>query len=286
MENNKQIKGRTALISGAGSGIGLALAKELGQRGATIIGTDINQDRLDSMMLELKNNGIKAFAYRVDHSNVSDVEALRQKVQKEVGDVDILCANAGIGHGGKTESLTLEEWKWVIDINLWGAIYLIHFFLPSMIERQRGQILITASGSGLFPQAGMAPYCMTKTALVYLAGILRMELNVHHINVSALCPGVIKTNVMKDGRLQGEENRVAAIEFYETKGVSPAIVARAAIKGLLKNKGIIPAPWSHVMIIALLYRFSPDLIIWISRLLYKRGRNFLGPFLQELRQAK
>jgi NAD(P)-dependent dehydrogenase (short-subunit alcohol dehydrogenase family) len=280
MANNKQIKGKTALISGAGSGIGLALAKELGQRGATIIGTDIHKSRLDSMLLELKNSGIKAFAYRVDHSDLANVRAFAKKVQKEVGGVDILCCNAGVGHGGKTESVTLDDWKWVIDINLWGVIYLIHFFLPSMIERKQGQVLITASGSGLFPMAGMAPYCMTKTALVYLTNILRMELKVHNINVSALCPGIIKTNIVKDGKMQGEHNKAAAEEFYETKGVDPAKVAKTAVKGLMKNKGIIPAPWHHVMIPNLLYRLSPSLIVGLGRMLFKHGRNFLGPFLE------
>jgi NAD(P)-dependent dehydrogenase (short-subunit alcohol dehydrogenase family) len=281
MANNKQIKGKTALISGAGSGIGLALAKELGQRGATIIGTDIHKNRLDSMLLELKNRRIKAFAYKVDHSDLSDVKAFAKKVQKEVGGVDILCCNAGVGHGGKFESVTLDDWKWVIDTNLWGVIYLIHFFLPSMVERKQGQILITASGAGLSPLGGMAPYCMTKAALVSLTNVMRMDLKVHNINVSALCPGIIKTNVMKDGKLLGEHNRLAAIEFYETKGVDPAKVAKTAVKGLLKNKGIIPAPWHHVMIPNLLYRLSPALIVGLGRILFKHGRNFLGPYFKD-----
>jgi NADP-dependent 3-hydroxy acid dehydrogenase YdfG len=281
MANNSQVKGKIALISGAGSGIGLALAQEFGQRGATVIGTDINQNRLDRMLAELKNSGVKAFAYRVDHTDRSAVEAFAQKVRKEVGVVDILCANAGVAHGGKTESLALDDWKWVIDINLWGAIYLIHFFLPPMIERKQGQVMITASGSGLFPQAGMAPYCMTKTAMVYLAQILRMELKVHNINVSALCPGIIKTNIAKDSKMLGEHNKAAAVEFYETQGVNPAKVAKTAIKGLMKNKGIIPAPWGQVMIPTLLYRFSPSLMIGIGRLLFKQGRNLLGPFLKD-----
>lgn len=281
MANNKQIKGKTALISGAGSGIGLALAKELGQRGATIIGTDINQSRLDSMLLELKNSGIKAFAYRVDHTDRSAVEALVQKVQKEVGVVDILCCNAGVGHGGKIDSVTLDDWKWVIDINLWGTIYLIHYFLPSMIERQQGQILITASGAGLSPLGCMGPYSMTKAALVSLTSVMRMDLYAHNINVSALCPGIIKTNIMKDAKLSGDHNKAAAEEFYATQGVSPAIVAKTAVKGLMKNKGIIPAPWGQVAIPALLYRISPAMMVGLGRKLFKHGRNLLGPYFKD-----
>lgn len=281
MANNQQIRGKTALISGAGSGIGLALAKELGRQGATIIGTDIHQDRLDSMLFDLEKSGIKAFAYRVDHANLTDVQALVQKVRKEAGGVDILCCNAGVGHGGKIDSITLDDWKWVIDINLWGTIYLIHFFLPSMVERKQGQILITASGAGLSPLGGMAPYSMTKAALVSLTSVMRMDLAVHNINVSALCPGIIKTNIMKDGKLRGEHNRVGAIELYETRGVSPDKIARTAIRGLKKKKGIIPAPWGQVAIPALLYRLSPDLIVGLGRILFRYGRNFLGPYFKD-----
>jgi len=169
----------------------------------------------------------------------------------------------------------------VVDINLWGVIYMIHLFLPSMIERKQGQVLITASGAGLFPLAGMAPYCMSKSALVTLTNILRMELKVHNINVSALCPGIINTNIMKDGKLEGEHNKAAAEEFYKTKGVSPVKVAKTAVKGLKKNKGIIPAPWHQVAIPSLLYRFSPDLIVGLGRLLFKQGRNFLGPYMKD-----
>jgi NAD(P)-dependent dehydrogenase (short-subunit alcohol dehydrogenase family) len=203
MANNKQIAGKIALVTGAGSGIGLALAKELGKRGATVIGTDIKQDRLDSLLFELKNSGVKAFAYKVDHTNRAEVEALAQKVEKEVGPVDILCSNAGVGHGGKVDSITLEDWKWVVDINLWGTIYMIHYFLPPMVKRNQGHIMITSSGAGLCALGYMAAYSMTKAAMVSLVTVMRMDLAAYNINVSALCPGIIKTNVMKDGKLRG-----------------------------------------------------------------------------------
>jgi NAD(P)-dependent dehydrogenase (short-subunit alcohol dehydrogenase family) len=281
MANKAQIAGKTALISGAGSGIGLALARELGKRGATVIGTDIREDRVDSMLGELKNSGIKAFGYKVDHTKLADVEALVQKVQKEVGQVDILCSNAGVGHGGKIDTVTLDDWKWVIDINLWGTIYLINCFLPSMVERKQGQIMITASGAGLCPLGFMAPYSMTKAALVSLVTVMRMDLAIHNINVTALCPGIIKTNVMKDGKLRGKDNTTGAIEFYETKGLDPAMVAKKGVNGLINNKAIIYAPWGQVAIPYLLYRLSPDLVVALGRMLAKQGANFLGPYFKD-----
>ncbi len=281
MANRKDIQGKTALVSGAGSGIGLALIKELGRRGAIVIGTDIHQDRLDRMLADLKGSAVRAFACRVDHSDAAAVQELARNVERDVGPVDILCCNAGVGHGGKFDTLTLEDWKWVVDINLWGVVYLIHFFLPSMVKRKQGDIMITASGAGLSPLGGMAPYCATKAALVSLTSVMRMDLQIHNINVSALCPGIIRTNVMKDGRLRGNANWESAVEFYDSRGVDPAIVARTAVKGMLKNKGIIPAPWGQVAIPHLLYRLSPDLIVGLGRILFKRGRNFLGPYLKD-----
>lgn len=286
MANNQQIKGKTALISGAGSGIGLALAKEFGRLGAKVIGTDIHQNRLDSLLAELKGSGVEAFVYKVDHSNFDEVKALAAKVQKDVGNVDILCCNAGIGIGGKIDAVTLDDWKWIININLWGTIYLINLFLPSMVARKQGNIMITASGAGLCPLGGMGPYSMTKSALVALTTVMRMDLAVHNINVSALCPGVIRTNIMKDGKLFGEENTKNAIEFYEAKGIDPSIVAKTAIKGLMKKKGIIHAPWGQVAVPFIFYRISPTFVVWLGRKLFKQGRNLLGPYLKDEVETK
>ncbi len=279
--NNDQFRGKTALISGAGSGIGLELAKKLGQEGSIIIGTDINSARVEKMMNILQDMGIRAHGYTVDHTDVSAVEALAHKIESEIGPVDILCCNAGVGHGAKIDTIPLKEWKWVMDINLWGVIYMIHVFLPAMIQRKQGQILITASGAGLFPLAGMAPYCMSKSALVTLTNVMRMELKIHDINVSALCPGIINTNIIRDGIIQGEDNKTYAQKFYAAWGTHPSKVAKAAVKGLKRNKGIIITPRYQILMNYLMYRLSPALIVWLGSALFKRGWNFIGPLLKE-----
>ncbi len=276
-----QFHGKIALISGAGSGIGLELAKHLGKEGAIIVGTDINPTRVSEMVNTLKRDGVNVNGYTVDHADVAAVEALARKVLSEVGEVDILCCNAGVGHGKKIDVIPLDEWKWVMDINLWGVIYLIHFFLPAMVAKKQGQILITASGAGLFPLAGMAPYCMTKTAMVTLTNVMRMELKAHNINVSALCPGIINTNIIKDGIIAGDKNKTFAQKFYAAWGTHPSKVAKAAVRGLRKNKGIIVTPRYQLMMNYLMYRISPALIVALGRFLYKRGWNFIGPVLKD-----
>ena len=145
--------GGVALISGAGSGIGLELARAFGRAGAAVVGTDINAERIGKLVAELKAQGVSAFGYRVDHAKGEEVEALAARVTAEVGPVDILCPNAGVGHMGKIGSIPEKEWRWVLDINLWGIIHMVNVFIPSMIERKRGWVLITASGAGLTPIA-------------------------------------------------------------------------------------------------------------------------------------
>lgn len=278
--SSQSFQGKKALISGAGSGIGLELAKAFGRQGAVIIGTDINENRVQEMVATLKAMGVSATGYTVNHADPADVEALSKRVLEENGPIDILCCNAGVGHGKAFEQTFLEDWKWVMDINLYGAVYLVHYFLPSMIERKHGHILLTASGAGLFPIAGMAPYCMSKSAMVVLANVLRMELKMHNINVSALCPGIINTQIIKDGRMGNEKGQAAAEKFYAKQGVSPAVVARSAVNGVSRNKALIQTPVYHVAGMYLMYRLLPNLLLWIGSLLRKRGWSFLGPFLK------
>ncbi len=273
-------KDQIALISGAGSGIGLELAKELGRRGAAIIGTDLNDGRIQSMTETLGSMGIAAKGYIVDHTRREDVARLADEIAAEKKGVDILCCNAGVGHGGRIETISLEDWKWVMDINLWGAIFLVHYFLPSMLQKRKGHILITASGAGLFPIAGMAPYCMSKSAMVTLAHTLRMELKVSNINVTALCPGIINTNIIKDGRLGSPQLQSEADTFYRRWGVTADKVARAAVHGLVKGKAVVATPRHHVMLHYLLRRLLPGFQLKLGSAMSNRGWNFIGPFLK------
>lgn len=273
-------RSKTALISGAGSGIGYELASQLADHGATIIVTDIRKARVDKTVEMISKKGVKVHGYVVDHADSAQVEDFSRQVMADIGRVDILCCNAGIGHSGTIGNIPLKDWEWVVDINFWGQIYLINQFVPAMMERNQGWVLITASAAGLFPLAGMSAYCCTKSALVFLANIMQMELRKHNINVSALCPGIINTNIIRDGKLQGEANRAFAIKMYEKIGTHPSKVARAGLRGLRRNKAIIPGPFYHSFLNHFLYRLCPPLLLRWGAFLYKRGWNFLGPLLK------
>ena len=269
-------QGKTAIVTGAGSGIGRAMALALGDAGCRIAITDIVKERIDGVVDELKGKGVDARGYVVDHSKREDVERFADAFFSEWGHVDILCSNAGVGHGGRFEETPLEDWDWVLGVNLFGAIYTLHNFVPRMIERGQGSILLTASDAGLYSIPCMSPYNTSKHAVLGLGETLRMELITHNIKVSVLCPGFINTRIIADGRVYlynsgGKSSKEEIVAFYKKQGVDPSIVARAALRGLEKDKGLILAPPSHSLPQFILFRISPSLYYSLFRFLWKRG---------------
>jgi NAD(P)-dependent dehydrogenase (short-subunit alcohol dehydrogenase family) len=278
----KSFRGKTAIVTGGGSGIGKELALALAAEGANVVITDIVEERIDEVKGLIETKGVKAGGYRVDHASLEESKAFADQFTEEWGAVDVLCCNAGVGHGARLEDTTLEEWQWVLGVNLWGVIYMIHFLAPGMIERKEGAILITASGAGITPLPAMAPYNLTKAAMVSLAETLRMELVTHNIGVTALCPGVINTNIVRDGNIhmaQGEEAEKMhsrLVDFYATKGTHPAVVARDGLKAIKQDTPIKLSP-ANMWPLYLLHRISPTLYNWIGRYFWKRGRAFILP---------
>jgi NAD(P)-dependent dehydrogenase (short-subunit alcohol dehydrogenase family) len=269
-------QGKTAVVTGAGSGIGRALALALAEAGCKVIITDIMQDRIDATLEELEGKGAECGGYCVNHTKLEEVQAFADAFFSEWDHVDILCSNAGVGQGGWYEETPLADWEWVLGINLWGAIYMMHAFTPRMIERGQGSILLTASDAGLVAMPGMSAYNASKYAVVGMGETLRIELSVHNIKVSLLCPGDIDTNIIRDGRvlLSDKTGRSAKPEiekYYETKGVSPSVVAEAALRGLERDRAIILVPWKHHGPLILLRRVSPQLYHAVLRFALKKG---------------
>lgn len=268
--------GKTAIVTGAGSGIGRAIALALADAGCKVVITDIVQDRIDEVVEELRRKGAEAGGYRVDHSKLEDVEGFAGAFFSEWDHVDILCSNAGVGQGAWFEETPMEDWEWVLGINLWGAVYMMHTFVPRMIARKQGSILLTASDAGLVAMPGMTAYTASKYGVVGMGETLRMELSVHNIKVSLLCPGDISTNIIRDGRVHlydstGRSAKPEIEKYYETKGVDPSIVAEAALRGLERDRAIILVPWIHHGPLIALRRISPQLYHAIMRFLLKKG---------------
>ena len=269
MAKDTDLTGKTAVITGAGSGIGAATAGLLARHGAKVHVADINADAAAAVAREI---GGGATDHLIDVSRPEEVEALAKAVYDDDGRVDILHNNAGIGHGADIETTTVEDWQRVIGVNLLGVAYGVQAFVPRMLAKGHPATIInTASQAGLMPIARMAPYCASKYGVVGMSESLDAELRSRGIRVIALCPGVINTAIVRDsvmrGQLGAEQDK--AVAFYAKHGASPDTVAAAVLDAIARPRLIVASPRSHVIAPYLLHRLSPRLAQPVARNLTK-----------------
>lgn len=262
MAERRDFAGKVAVVTGAGSGIGRSTALLLARLGATVHAADIDSDAAARVAREIDAAGGLAVAHAVDVGDATEVQTLAEEVYAEHDAVDILHNNAGIGIGGPVADTTLEDWQRVIAVNLMGVVHGVHAFVPRMLAQGRpAHIVNTASMAGLVPVAEMVPYATTKHAVVGLSESLHAELSPQGISVSAICPGVISTNIVAAATLRGDMAREhgRAIRFYERFGASPDLVAEAVVDAIRRRKLIRTVPRWHVMPGWILRRISPRL---------------------------
>ncbi|MDP3972472.1 MAG: SDR family NAD(P)-dependent oxidoreductase, partial [Candidatus Nanopelagicales bacterium] len=186
--------------------------------------TDINQQRLADVGAELRAVGATTHEYVVDHSCAEAIDALARRFSADVGAVDVLCLNAGVAVSSEFLETSIEDWQWIVGLNLWGPVYMLQAFLPGMVERRTGHVMITASLAGLVGLPTTSAYSASKFAVVGLAESLRAELGPHNIGVSTLCPGIVKTNLLADGKVSLASQGVsadAANRMWQAIGESP-----------------------------------------------------------------
>ena len=187
----QDLRGRTAVITGGASGIWLATARLLAAEGVELVLTDIEQSTLDAVCSELGATGVVA-----DVSDLTAMQRVADTAFEAHGRVDIVFNNAGVAVGGPIAEMSHADWKWIIDVDLWGPIHGVEVFLPRMIAQGGGgHLLLTASFAGLVPNVGLGPYCVAKYGVVALAEVLQRELRSHEIGVSVLCPMRVATNI-------------------------------------------------------------------------------------------
>ena len=199
------LKGRTAVVTGGASGIGLALAHRFGAAGANVMVADIEAGALDRALDELHAAGVSAAGTVCDVASAGAVAALADHTYERFGAAHVVCNNAGVVTFKPIWQQTLEDWKWVLDIDLWGVVHGIHAFLPRMLAAgEPGHFVNTASTAGLLGFGGIAPYVAAKHAVVGLSQTMLHDLNAAKkpIGVSVLCPGTVRTGIH-----QSERNR-------------------------------------------------------------------------------
>ncbi|MFE5140850.1 SDR family oxidoreductase [Streptomyces fagopyri] len=265
--------GQLVLVTGAGSGIGRATAFAFAEAGARVVAVDRDAEgAVRTAEMSRLIGSPDAWAETVDVSDEQAMEKLAEKVAGEYGVVDVLVNNAGIGLSGSFFDTTPEDWKRVLDANLWGVIHGCRLFGRQMAERgQGGHIVNTASAAAYQPSKALPAYSTSKAAVLMLSECLRAELAGQGIGVSAICPGFVNTNITSTAHFAGvdatEENRrrKRAARLYGLRNYPPEKVADAILRAVVRNQAVVPVT-PEARGARLMARFTPRALRAVARM--------------------
>ena len=282
----EDFKGKTAVLTGAGSGFGLECARIGARLGMNLVLVDVQQDALDQAAAEIQAAGSQVLARRVDVSNAAQMEQLAQDVQQRFGAPHLVFNNAGVGAGGLVWENSVKDWEWVLGVNLWGVVHGVRLFTPMMLAaaqadpQWRGHIVNTASMAGLLAPPNMGIYNVSKHAVVSLSETLYQDLALvtDQVSASVLCPFFVATGINDSHRnrpdeLQGGEptpsQRIGQAMIGKAVGsgkVTPAEVAQKVFDAVAANQFYI---YSHPKAIGSVQTRMEDIL---------QARNPTDPF--------
>lgn len=274
------LHGKTALVTGGASGIGKATALAFARRGADLILCDVNEAGLAATAQEIRAIGRDVFTRRVDVADRDEMRDFAEAVHARIEAVDILMNNAGVGLGAGLLETSLDDWDWIVGINLRGVIHGCHYFVPAMVRRARGgHVINLSSTAGYVASEALLAYSTTKFAVLGLSEALRDELRRHGIGVTAVCPGVIDTPIAANARMRGVQAmpkvRDGVIEAFRRRNYPPARVAENILKAVQRNRAVAPiSPEAWFAYLA--KRVAPAGVAWLNRTLSNRARREAG----------
>lgn len=234
-----RLDGALALVTGAGNGIGMETARTLAERGARVLVTDI-----DTLAAKVVADELGGVAHQLDVSDRSSVLRLAEQVHAEHGPLDVLVNNAGVGVSGSFVDTPLEDWDWILGVNLLGAVHCCSAFVPRMLDRGSGHVVNVSSGLGYFPTATEAAYSSTKAALLALSRSLRADWAPQGVGVSAICPELVSTGILTRARFRGDRARPEHVEemhqLFSRHGHPPRRVANAIVGAIERDRPVVP----------------------------------------------
>ena len=243
MKRKTDIRNRRALITGGGSGIGLATAERLAEKGAVPILVDIDKSSLDKALARLEAEGFEAHGFQVDITDIEGVRGMARELEVKGLTPEILINCAGltlVAHCSATEH---DEWERIINVNLMGTIYMIETFLPAMEKKGCGHIVNIGSIDGLIPIPGQAPYCASKFAITGLTEVLYFDLRQHGIGVTLVCPGYVSTPMVKSMPIKDMNTEFRGsgmlMRVFEAFSSSPQKIAEHVVEAVINNKFLV-----------------------------------------------
>ncbi len=275
----REIRGKTALVTGAASGIGRAIALRLADEGATLLLVDIDEKGLAETARESRERGVEVVARRCNVAEPREVSATVAEALSRWNGVDILVNNAGITYYGKVERMADDHWDRLMRINLLSHIQFTRELLPTLLERRESHVLNVCSVLGLVGMPKVTAYCASKFGMVGFSEALRNELGRQGLGVTALCPGFVRTNLFTNAPLE------AKVDEHKTppKAITttPERVANAAVKAIYRNRRlVVMEPFARLMYAT--KRFAP----WILDGIFHLGkRKRVARKMAELKKA-
>ena len=241
----QELRGKAAVVTGAASGIGLALTEAFVAEGMSVVMADVEEARLTDEASRLAKAGADVLAVLCDVSRPDDVAALADQALAQYGAVHVLCNNAGVGPAGPMLATTPADWQWTVGVNVLGVAYGVTTFAPLMVAQGEGHIVNTASEAGLVTTSLLGMYCATKHAVVGLSEALYREVAGTGVGVSVLCPNLVRTNIFTSERnrpggaeLSAAENATLAPfrETLATMGIPPSDVAANVVDAVKADR--------------------------------------------------
>ncbi|MFN0093709.1 MAG: SDR family NAD(P)-dependent oxidoreductase [Dehalococcoidia bacterium] len=239
----QDLKGKVAVVTGGGSGLGRAMGLTFANQGMHVAIADVDMGGAESVANEVRAKGVKAITAKVDVTNRAQMGAFADKVYAELGSCDVLCNNAGVANFKPVQQYEDRDWDWVVGVDLIGVIYGLQAFLPRMIEAKRGgHIVNTSSIAGQVPLGNITSYHTAKYAVVGLNDSLVIDLASENIGSSVLCPGLVKTGIGRSARNRpdrfgGPIAMPDAVDAgIEATGYDPMDVAELVLRAVQQNQ--------------------------------------------------
>lgn len=260
----QELAGKRVLVTGAADGIGKAAAFAFADAGCRMTLMDIDGEKLSAVAEELARAGADCASHVVDVSKADEVDALAARVVREQGGVDVLVNVAGVCEVADVVDTSLDDWQWLIGVNLYGPINTIRAFVPGMLERGSGHVLNVASVGGLVPIGMIGGYCTTKAALVALSASLSQEAFHRGVRVTAFCPGITNTGIVQRmrfreydrGKMQSGTGRMMA------RATTAEKTGRLMVEAVRRERAVVVTGLT-TRIVAFLNRVCPPLVRFV-----------------------